>query len=717
VTKDGQPHVPNTPVDQASFSFVPNLAGTYLITLAVTDKDGGVGMVSRQVVVVPPATPSAPTGLGLTGSTSGILLDWSDNTESDLAGYNVYRSGSPNGTYTKINTSGLIAGSTYNDATAPENANSYYRVTAVDSTGNESSTDGGGDGVGSAYRPPTYSIPNGGVVYEWNFLFPDGQVNHGATASWSPAPSRATAYENTSFTLTLGNLPQHSGITVNFGGSNMDSDYASDPDHVTLSAAGQSANADNDTSPLSIKPMGASLQNIEHVDDSLTITIAGSGYSGGDIWFAEYVQVALVAPPAVSIGKVQDGSEDPDPAGPNPPDEGPKPVIFSIGRSGGLGGNANALTVHLDDPSGPAREVEDYESLPDSVTIPAGAGQIEFEVTPKDDGEMEPTETLILRLKPDPNNVYALAQADPKAGAVIADNDYDIHLEIDRLNAAHVSDAEEHWGAPVNGYASSVFRVQLLALNYSGQMVEVSSGVEQTYTLDLDGAGGTISQVVDSAGHNWSINGSTASYWTDEPLTGTTFDVAVTFSFTAPGVKEVTLQGNVTAQNGPVVLSGSSKGTSKGRAIAPAPSPGAHITPPAIYHILDQNGAGGNGHSAVIIPTPNGCMYYSYSTDGLVLTMNYNNIDDALTQAREAGYTHYQKWNGVNAQEAASARNAAMAFHNTEYRLTEHNCWNMVFAALKDAGTNAGDFGDQPNMNYYRNGQGLADENGELLEP
>jgi hypothetical protein len=38
-------------VDQAAFSFTPSLAGTYLITLSATDKDGGVGMVSRQVAM------------------------------------------------------------------------------------------------------------------------------------------------------------------------------------------------------------------------------------------------------------------------------------------------------------------------------------------------------------------------------------------------------------------------------------------------------------------------------------------------------------------------------------------------------------------------------------------------------------------------------------------------------------------------------------------
>ena len=53
----------------------------------------------------PPDTsaPLAPTGLVATGSTGGISLDWANNTETDLAGYNVYRSPSATGTFTKVN--------------------------------------------------------------------------------------------------------------------------------------------------------------------------------------------------------------------------------------------------------------------------------------------------------------------------------------------------------------------------------------------------------------------------------------------------------------------------------------------------------------------------------------------------------------------------------------------------------------------------------------
>lgn len=83
------------------------------------------------------APPAAPTGVRATGSLSDVSLKWSANTEPDLAGYNVYRSGSAGGTFTKLNQSPLSAAS-FSDANAPKGAVSYYRVEAVDTLGNRS---------------------------------------------------------------------------------------------------------------------------------------------------------------------------------------------------------------------------------------------------------------------------------------------------------------------------------------------------------------------------------------------------------------------------------------------------------------------------------------------------------------------------------------------------------------------------------------------------
>jgi len=103
----------------------------------VTPFDGSVsGAVANDTAVVD-AAPSAPTGLSAVLSTTAVTLDWADNSESDLAGYNVYRASAEGGPYTKLN-GALLAASTYRDTTAPVQATSYYRVTAVDTGSSES---------------------------------------------------------------------------------------------------------------------------------------------------------------------------------------------------------------------------------------------------------------------------------------------------------------------------------------------------------------------------------------------------------------------------------------------------------------------------------------------------------------------------------------------------------------------------------------------------
>ncbi|MCA9727355.1 MAG: hypothetical protein KC729_06705, partial [Candidatus Eisenbacteria bacterium] len=66
-----------------------------------------------------------------------VDLDWSNNGEPDLAGYNVYRATSSGGPYSQLNGS-LLAASLYTDATVANGTTYYYVVTAQDATGNES---------------------------------------------------------------------------------------------------------------------------------------------------------------------------------------------------------------------------------------------------------------------------------------------------------------------------------------------------------------------------------------------------------------------------------------------------------------------------------------------------------------------------------------------------------------------------------------------------
>jgi hypothetical protein len=89
--------------------------------------------------VTPPDTtpPAVPTGLTASGAKKKVNLNWNDNTEPDLAGYNVYRATAPGGPFTKVNTS-LVTTSAYTNTGLTSGTTYYFYVTAVDTTGNES---------------------------------------------------------------------------------------------------------------------------------------------------------------------------------------------------------------------------------------------------------------------------------------------------------------------------------------------------------------------------------------------------------------------------------------------------------------------------------------------------------------------------------------------------------------------------------------------------
>jgi len=81
-----------------------------------------------------PATESL-TGVG-TAASYTINLSW--NQSSDVAGYNVYRSTSSNGTFSKIN-SAMDANTAYTDSSVMSGNTYYYAATSVTSGGQESS--------------------------------------------------------------------------------------------------------------------------------------------------------------------------------------------------------------------------------------------------------------------------------------------------------------------------------------------------------------------------------------------------------------------------------------------------------------------------------------------------------------------------------------------------------------------------------------------------
>jgi len=83
------------------------------------------------------APPAAPTGLAATAGNGQVSLNWSDNGEPDLAGYNIYRATAAGGPYTQIN-GALLTASDYLDSAVVNGTTYYYVVAAVDTGSNQS---------------------------------------------------------------------------------------------------------------------------------------------------------------------------------------------------------------------------------------------------------------------------------------------------------------------------------------------------------------------------------------------------------------------------------------------------------------------------------------------------------------------------------------------------------------------------------------------------
>ena len=155
----------------------------------------------------PPAPPSGPTA---TAGDAQVSLDWNDNGEGDLDGYNVYRSTTSGSGYSKLNGS-LVGSSAFVDTTAVNGTTYYYVVTAVDTTGNESGRSGELSATPKASAPPL----SGGFTLEATGYKVKG-VQH-AGLIWSGATSTSVdVYRNGTRVATTGNDGAH---TDNIGKS------------------------------------------------------------------------------------------------------------------------------------------------------------------------------------------------------------------------------------------------------------------------------------------------------------------------------------------------------------------------------------------------------------------------------------------------------------------------------------------------------------------
>ena len=124
----------------AGLSLPKTISAGQSLSVTMTFKPRSSGTASGSISLASNAaqtlTVETLTGTGLATKGHAVGLSWSPST-SQVVGYNVYRSGSPSGPYTKL-TSALEASTTFVDTSVQSGKTYYYSNTAVNSRGAES---------------------------------------------------------------------------------------------------------------------------------------------------------------------------------------------------------------------------------------------------------------------------------------------------------------------------------------------------------------------------------------------------------------------------------------------------------------------------------------------------------------------------------------------------------------------------------------------------
>ena len=117
----------------------PSSAQTCVITVTISDgRSTASGSITIYVSSSSDTTaPNVPTGLTAKAGNAAVMLTWEANSESDLRGYNIYRSNTSGSDFSKITTSPTDQ-NRYTDTGLTNGTTYYYKITAVDTSSNES---------------------------------------------------------------------------------------------------------------------------------------------------------------------------------------------------------------------------------------------------------------------------------------------------------------------------------------------------------------------------------------------------------------------------------------------------------------------------------------------------------------------------------------------------------------------------------------------------
>jgi hypothetical protein len=158
------------------------------------------GFMSQGTAASDRTPPAPPTGLVATAvKSTEIDVDWSNNSEADLFGYDVYRSATSGGPYSLIH--GGTTASAYSDKSVSEFTTYYYVVRAIDRAGNESfnSAQASATTPSSAGTLHVSSMPNGAQKGRDSGWWTDVVVvsNTGAPVANATVTVTATGFDTT----------------------------------------------------------------------------------------------------------------------------------------------------------------------------------------------------------------------------------------------------------------------------------------------------------------------------------------------------------------------------------------------------------------------------------------------------------------------------------------------------------------------------------------
>jgi len=137
-------------INGTGFSATSNLGGVTLAAgqsanLLVDFAPRVAGSETGQIVLTSNATNSPSsislTGAGVTSTGHSVTLSWTQSSSTGVIGYNVYRSTSSGGAYSRLNSSSTPL-TKYTDESVAPGETYYYEVTALNSAGEESAHSG-----------------------------------------------------------------------------------------------------------------------------------------------------------------------------------------------------------------------------------------------------------------------------------------------------------------------------------------------------------------------------------------------------------------------------------------------------------------------------------------------------------------------------------------------------------------------------------------------